>query len=158
MNPSLTFKGIIKDYTHKHKDNRKAKQQLKKIQSPAACQSQNPLFSKVLSPVSKFMLLSLKGSLWCSTDCKNLYLIYKDQLPRKPIHLPAFFFLYVYVIFLSPSLQHRILSANGPITIIFNTMEYFFSASHSPLSVLFENNIRLLFYIFIYYKMCNLKS
>lgn len=65
MNLSLTFKGIIKDYTdtNKHTNNRKAKQYLKKIQNPAACQSQNPLFSKVLSPASKFILLSLKGSL-----------------------------------------------------------------------------------------------
>lgn len=91
MNLSLTFKGIIKDYTHTntHTNYRNAKQQ-KKVQSPAACQSQNPPFLKVLS--SKFTLLSMKGSLWCNTDCKNLYLICKDQLPRRPIHLPAFIF------------------------------------------------------------------
>lgn len=94
MNLSLTFEGIIKDYTHTNSqtNNREGKQ-LKKIQKPSACQSQNPLFLKVLSPVSKFMLLSLKGSLGCSTDSKNLYLICKDQLPRRPIHLPAFIFL-----------------------------------------------------------------
>lgn len=99
MNLSLTFKGIIKDYTHTntHTNNRKEKWQHKKVQSPATCQSQNPPFSKVLSPVSKFTLLSMKGSLWCRTDCKNLYLICKDQFPRRPIHLPAFRVFFTYM-------------------------------------------------------------
>lgn len=51
-------------------------------------------------------------------DLKNLYLIWKDQLPGL-IHLPAF--TSVRVISLSPPSQRLTLSANILITIIFST-------------------------------------